>query len=275
VIVGNDVGMTVSHPDRKRSDAWLGMAIAGLAPITVAALLVPLRETLDNTNLALILVVVVVLTAVLGGRAAGALSAVVAAISFDFFLTRPYLTLRMDSADDIETTVLLLVVGLIVGQLSVRSAQYRATATAGHTAIQRIHHVADLVAQGGDEETVIAAVSNELTELLELRACRYETQPGPTPLPRLETTGRISGRTEWRWARRGEFELPREGVELPVLSHGVEVGRFVLEPSEGVGISTEECIVALALADQVGAVVTDARPAEGTSARGTNGSTTR
>jgi hypothetical protein len=251
------------------------MAVAGLAPIVTAAVLVPLRETLDNTNLALVLVVVVVLTAVLGGRAAGALSAVVAAMAFDFFLTQPYLTLRMDSADDIETTVLLLVVGLIVGQLSARSARHRAAATAGHAAIQRIHHVADLVARGEGAKTIVAAVSDELTELLGLRACRFETQPGATPLPRLEPTGRISGRTEWRWARRGEFELPREGVELPVLSHGVEVGRFVLEPSAGVGISTEECMVALALADQVGAVVTDAQPAEGTSAPGTNGSTTR
>jgi hypothetical protein len=259
-----------------RSNAWLGTVVAGLAPIVAAALLVPLREQLDNTNLALILVVVVVLAAILGGRAAGALSAVVAAMSFDFFLTRPYLTLRIDSADDIETTVLLLVVGLVVGQLSARSARHRASATAGHAAIQRIHHVADLVGRGESTETVIAAASDELTDLLGLRACRYEGQPVGIPLPRLERTGHISGRTEWRWARHGEFELPRQGVELPVLVHGREVGRFILEPSVGVGISTEECIVALALADQVGAAVADADPPERrTSLPNADGSTKR
>jgi hypothetical protein len=163
----------------------------------------------------------------------------------------------MDSADDIETTVLLLVVGLIVGQLSVRSAQHRATATAGQVEIQRIHRVVDLVARGESIETIVAAARDELTELLGLRACQYEAQPVGMPLPRLERSGRISERTEWRWARRGEFELPREGVELPVLSHGHQVGRFVLEPTAGIGVSTEACIVALAIADQVGAAMTD------------------
>jgi hypothetical protein len=47
-----------------RSTSWVGISIAGLAPIGVAAFLVPLRNELVNTNLALILVVVVVLTAV-------------------------------------------------------------------------------------------------------------------------------------------------------------------------------------------------------------------
>ena len=41
-----------------------------------------------------------------------------AALSFNFFHTVPYLTLEIDSADDVETTLLLLAVGLAVGQLA-------------------------------------------------------------------------------------------------------------------------------------------------------------
>ena len=72
------------HPDREPTSA-VAMAIAGLGPIRVAAALVSVRGHLVNVNVALVLVVVVVLAAVAGGRAAGALAAVMAALSYEFF----------------------------------------------------------------------------------------------------------------------------------------------------------------------------------------------
>ena len=79
----------------------------------------PFRRELDNANLALILVLVVVVAAILGGRGAGALAAVMATLSFDFFLTRPYLSLDIETSDDIETVLILLGVGLLVGEMAV------------------------------------------------------------------------------------------------------------------------------------------------------------
>ena len=38
---------------------------------------------------------------VLLNRGAGALAAVISAVSYDFFLTKPYLSLNIDSADDV------------------------------------------------------------------------------------------------------------------------------------------------------------------------------
>jgi len=56
---------------------------------------------------------------------------------------------------------------------------------------------------------------------------------------------------------RGGFELPAEGVELPVYNRGHQVGRYVLKPSSGVGVSLEQRVVALGLADQVGAALAE------------------
>ena len=42
--------------------------------------------------------IVVVAAASIGGRVAGAVVAVIASISFNFFHTRPYLTVRIDDA---------------------------------------------------------------------------------------------------------------------------------------------------------------------------------
>jgi hypothetical protein len=54
---------------------------------------------------------------------------------------------------------------------------------------------------------------------------------------------------------RAGFELPEQGCEIPVSGRGRLLGRFVLEPRPGVGVSLEQRVVAVALADQVGATL--------------------
>jgi len=224
--------------------------------------LVSLRDVMLNTNVALVLVTVVVVTAASGGRQAGALSAISAAVSFDFFHTRPYLQLRMTSADDIETTLLLLAVGLIVGHVAAKGQRARSSAETRRGAIGRMYRVAELAARGDDPADVVMAAEAELTALLNLQSCRFEAPPFTSTFERFERSGFVTGH-EHRF-QRGGLELPAEGVELPVLGRGQLLGRFVLDPTPGTGISLEQRVVAVAMADQVGAVL--AAP----TARGTN-----
>ena len=67
--------------------------------------------------------VAVSLIAALGTRLAAVVAAVAAALSFDFFFTQPYGSLSISSAPEIETRFLMLVGGLIVGQLSARNRE--------------------------------------------------------------------------------------------------------------------------------------------------------
>jgi hypothetical protein len=234
-------------------DSWMVLAF-GIAPIAVAGVLVSLRDELVSTNLALILVVVVVLAAAVGGRLAGAVTAVTAALSFDFFLTKPYLSLHISSADDVETTVLLLVVGLIVGQVAVLSSRHRMAAERGRSEIGRMARVADMVARGEDPADVLLAAQAELTELLDLDDCRFDAGSSGSELSRLERTGAITGATTWRFSG-GELALPAAGVSLPVLYQGHPVGQFALYPTGHAGASLEARVVAVAIADQVGAAL--------------------
>src|SRR5215204_6590130 len=102
-------------PKSRELDPWLGAAFGGLAAVMLPAALVPLRDDISPAALALLLVLPVLLGAMTGGRIGGAVSAVIATLGFDFFLTRPYLSLNMSSRDDVETAVLFLVVALVVG----------------------------------------------------------------------------------------------------------------------------------------------------------------
>jgi K+-sensing histidine kinase KdpD len=67
----------------------LAILAALVAPLAAAAILLPFRASWSNTNVALLLVVVVVGVAAIGNRIAGALAAVWAAVWFDFFFTVP------------------------------------------------------------------------------------------------------------------------------------------------------------------------------------------
>lgn len=231
----------------------VGMVVGGIAPVFVAGLLVGVRDQVQNANVALVLVVVVVLSAAIGGRRAGACAAVVSALSFDFFHATPYLSLSIDTADDVETTVLLLVVALVVGHIVAGSRRAQASAEERSSDIWRIHRVAEQAARGDEPADVILAAQEELADLLVLRSCRFEAQPFLPVLPRLERSGYIDTRVFQ--LRDDGFELPLEGVELPVFGRGQQLGRFVLEPTPGVGVSLERRVVAVAVADQVGAAL--------------------
>ncbi len=241
---------------RPRDDSgWQvpGYVIGGIGPIVVAGALVALRNEVDNANLALALVVVVVVAAAAGGRGAGVLAAIVAAVSYDFFLTRPYLSLSIKSADDVETTIFLLVIGLLVGEIVVRARRTQRLAARGASEIARLHRVAELAVGGAPIDELERSVAAELVALLDLRDCFYEPAPVGRPLPRLERNGAITGVTAHRFTGE-EFTLPAE-VELPVLGRGRQLGRFVLISDPTAGVSLEERTVAVALSDQLGAVL--------------------
>src|ERR1041385_1513154 len=86
----------------------IDIALGGLAPILAGAALVLVRGHVASANIALVLGIIVVAAGSMGGRAAGAVSALPAAASYDFFHTKPYLSLVIHDVDDVEMTILLL-----------------------------------------------------------------------------------------------------------------------------------------------------------------------
>jgi hypothetical protein len=231
----------------------IAVALGGLWPLVLAMAFVPLRSDVDSANIALILVAAVVVSAIFGGREAGAAGAIVSAIAFDFFYTRPYGSLTINSQDDVETTLLLLLIGLVVGHIATRGRGARRSAEAREGEIKRIHRVANLAARGEEAADVIMAAQAELMSLLDLEDCRFEAPPFSAALPRLDRSGALTGHEYHLQA--GGFALPSGGAEIAVLGRGQLLGRFVLEPRADVGVSLEQRVVAVALADQVGAVL--------------------
>jgi hypothetical protein len=242
------------HPEP--SSSGIDVAIGGLAPIAVGAALVAVRGHVASANVALALGIIVVAAGALGGRAAGTASALTAAASYDFFHTKPYLSLLIHDADDVEMTVLLLVLGLISGQLAWQARVTARQRDGGRGGLDQIRRLADHVAQGHESAEVIAAARDELAAIFDLVDVQFEAAPfhDRLDLAQLERNGVVAHR-RYRMRPGGELELelPAEAIALPVLARGQIVGRFILDFHPGAGATLEERIVAVALADQVGA----------------------
>ena len=229
------------------------LPIAFLAPPAVAAALIPARTHTDTANIALCLMVVVVGVALFGQRTATVISAISAAIWFDFFQTRPYYSFTISTHDDVVTAVLLLLVGIVVGELVIRMRRNLVAAQTGSSDIGQLHRIAELVAGGTPPEKVASDVSSLLTYLFQLRGCSFEPAPFEhiVKIARFERSGNIVfGELYWGVGTMG---FPGKQVELEVSGYGKTFGRFLLEPTPGEPIGFDRCIIAIALADQVAA----------------------
>jgi hypothetical protein len=242
-------------PDRPldRRIAGLALLSALLVPPAAAAALIPARTHTDNANIALGLVVVVVAVATFGHRVATVLSAVSAAVWFDFFQTRPYYSFTISTHDDVVTAVLLLVVGVIVGELAIRTRRHLNEARTGSDDISHLHAIAELVADGEKPEIVVVSVASELRHLFGLRDCTFERAPFESNprMARFERSGNVVvGELSWGVGTMG---LPGKQVELVVQGYGRIFGRFLLVPTPGLPVTFDRRIIAIALADQVSA----------------------
>lgn len=194
----------------------------------LAALLVPLRSWLGNTNVALVLVVGIVAAArVLGGRAAGVAGSVAAALAYDFFHTLPHYTMTVHARVDRITTVLLLV----VASSPARSwcapnvpAPSPMSARDELACLRRAAHLASASDPGGSR----ADARSRTGRPPGLWFCRYQRvpldEPVPPDPPRCDGAGR-------GWALLTE-DPNSWSIELPVTVGERDLGRFLLVPHE-------------------------------------------
>jgi Domain of unknown function (DUF4118) len=240
------VNVRTSSPAENAPPASLvAAALGSLGALAVASALVPVRDEFGSANVAVVLGLVTAAASV-EGQLAGALTALVAAMSFNFLHTRPYLSLRVHAARDVITVGLLLIVGVVAGWFFQRLADARLRSEHRRADTAVLERVAALVANDAPPTAVWEAIRSGLTEELLLADCRFEAGPergrivigrnGRILSPQLEFVG-------------GGFSLPVEGAEIPVMFAGGRLGAIVVKPRPRTGTQREERRVAVALAD--------------------------
>ncbi len=240
----------------------LAVLAALAAPLALAAVLVPFRASFPNTDAALALLLVVVAVAANGYRLAGVLAAVSTAVWFDFFLTQPYERFSITHRTDIETTVLLLVIGIAVTEIAVWGRRQHLTASRRAGYLDGINSAAQAVAAGGSASALTGQVTSQLTQLLSLRSCEFQYGVAGLGRPaRLRRDGSVTiGQRAWDVDAEG---FPRAtDTELLVESGGIFQGRFLMTPAPDARPTLEQRLLAVAFADQVGAALATSHPVD-------------
>jgi K+-sensing histidine kinase KdpD len=236
-----------------RTRALLVALAAAAAPIALAFALLPFRANVADATVALGFAVLVSILAAVGTRLTAVIAAVSAALCFDVGFTEPYGSLTISHPQDVETTVLLLIGGLIVGQLSARNRQHRGLAAQTSYDLSRIHAVAEMVAEGGRTDQVVLAVGYELQSLLGVNRCWFETAVPDRTGPSIQRNGDMQwGPNLWDYERLG---LPDKPITLIVEHQHQFLGCYLLLADPGTRVTCDQLLAAITLADQAGAAL--------------------
>ena len=203
------------------------------AAVALGGLLTPLRTVMAASTLAFVFLALTIVVAEMGGRGPGLATAVVSALSLNFFLTEPYLSLEIDKPGDIAAFVALAACGLIAaafGRRRVRTAEQAtrsrgdlevlgriAASLAGRAPIEdvledvrRSFGLGGLVLRRGDERLIAAAPPTHSA------LPPPSTQLEPSTLAATSTRVLELGRTGFRFPQGGG-RLPLQGREPLVL----------------------------------------------------------
>jgi two-component system, OmpR family, sensor histidine kinase KdpD len=97
----------------RADDIRVWMVTGALGSMVLAVVLIPLRNIVAASNLAFVFMAFTILVAELGGRGPALVTALVSAMSLNFFLTEPYLTLAISKREDVIAFFALAGCGLI------------------------------------------------------------------------------------------------------------------------------------------------------------------
>jgi K+-sensing histidine kinase KdpD len=200
----------------------LWIAIGALGAMALGVTLIPLRTLTSASNLAFAFLALTIVVAEVGGRGAGLATAVVSALSLNFFLTEPYLTLTINRPDDIVAFLALAVSGLIAaafGRRRARSSELLGQARDDIAALDRLagsltpgaaldaalenlrraFRLSAVVLRSADNRVVVAAPADHAART--------------TPAAALDPRTLLGDEQHHRLGRRG-FRLPEGGGRL-------------------------------------------------------------
>jgi hypothetical protein len=217
-------------------------AVAGaLGSMALGVALIPLRALTSASNLAFVFLAFTIVVAELGGRSAALVTAVVAAMSLNFFLTEPYLTMTISKSDDVVAFAALAACGLIAAAFGRRRARWHEAAGRAGLELGVLHRMLERIGQ----RAPLPEILGELGGAFGLRAVALRAEdgrvlasaPAGTTVPAIPAvrlapdTLAPSDESRLRFGERG-LRLPEGGGRLGL---GPAAGGLSLDVWEGSG----------------------------------------
>jgi K+-sensing histidine kinase KdpD len=209
--------------------AWVLMAIPYLVTLVMTAFATLLAIVFDQNvtipNLSLIFVVPVIISAVGFGLGPSIFSSILGALAYNFFLTEPRYTLRVDDPAAVWAIGLLFVVGCIASAVASTARKNADEAALRERQAGLLRGYGHDVSAAHEPSEIAAVTAKALTDLFEVQAVVIRVSNGDADL--VATTGAIE-------LQEAEFEAARLSLTTcAVVRAGVfpaDASRFDLWP---------------------------------------------
>jgi K+-sensing histidine kinase KdpD len=229
-----------------RSATFIGPLVA----IVVGAATASVRDEVGSTIVGVALAATVTVAALIS-RSAALTTALAAAVTFNYFHTEPYHSLRIHDPSDVVIVALLLGLGIaisdVTGWLRRRERFARQHAIADEAARQ----VLELLAVDRPISEIWPPLATSLLDELSFATCRYVSGTDVQMSIVADLHGRATD-------EQATFVLPAAGAAVAIHHGGRNVGFLVITPQHGHTALTVRRSVVLALAATVSSAVTAA-----------------
>jgi hypothetical protein len=235
----------VVNSTRFQRAALIGGPVLAFA---VGAATSSVRDLVGATNTGILLASIVTLAALVS-RGAGLATAITAAVTYNFFHTRPYHSLRIHESRDVVIVALLAVLGLVVSDISAWRRRREVKIARSDRANDGPETTRTLLSTSQPVSVVWPSVVGTIMDQLGLAECRLDPTVAPDQV--------LISRTAARSADGDDgFVLPVQGAAIPVVFDGATLGYLVITPRRGLGALWVERRVVIALADHVAIALT-------------------
>jgi len=241
----------------KREDEILVWTLVGaLGSMALGIVLIPFRSLTSASNLAFVFVAFTIIVAELGGRGAALATALVSAMSLNFFLTEPYLTLVISKPDDIIAFFALAACGLIAAAFGKRREHWFEGTGRRSTDLDAVRRLVEQLRGERPLDEILqdlkrsfglgAIVLRDVAERV-LAAAPGGSPPGAIPETQLTAETLLpSDEARLRFGVRG-LRLPEGGGRLRLRTEGGSVSLDLWEgDSEGLALDERQTLATAA-----------------------------
>lgn len=142
-------------PEAENPTLWRSILMALLTALLATPLAFVAHAILPHANLSLVFLVAVLLSASRFGMPTALLSGIFSFLSFNFFFTQPYYTLKVENDGDVATLIFFFVIALLSGRLAARMHEEMAQ---NRFMVQRLTNINDfsrMLATAPDNQSVL------------------------------------------------------------------------------------------------------------------------
>ena len=146
-----------------------GLIFSALAVAATTLLLLPLRQQLNTSTVALLFLAPVLFSTTIWGLGGGVVAAGSAFLAYNYYFLQPYYTLRVHATQDLLALTIFLIVAIVISQLVGQARAGRAAATAREQETIRLYELSRALSGISDPQQV-AQVTAQLAQVTFLAA---------------------------------------------------------------------------------------------------------